>query len=311
MTNDDKKAAQERLQKQIVEALGPSQEVQEQFRQTMEPILKLQREYVQAVRGINTAIAQNQEKILGFMNGVQNAARSFTRIAQEAVKLLPPPEVLQRLAIAHSQRTRLDEAGFLPHKTMISIVEDKELKGENLSEAIEEHFRSQWTKIEEIFLADINGFDVDDEAKETFREALAAHRVGHYRSVCRLLFPEFERIIRYEVLDGQLKGLASQRKFRELAGGLGLSEAQKLGGMTVISLFDNLMDHMYLRAEEPEQVEAIRHDPIPNRNACLHGILVYNTAKNSINMLVMADFIYRIIGILKEPEEDVEGENEG
>ena len=97
-------------------------------------------------------------------------------------------------------------------------------------------------------------------------------------------FPEFERITRYDLHGGKLKGLASLREFRQLVSDMGISTARKLGGMSIFGLLEFLLDHLYTRAEEPEQVEQIKNDPIPNRNACLHGILSYNTQKNSINI---------------------------
>ena len=66
------------------------------------------------------------------------------------------------------------------------------------------------------------GYDVDEEAKATVREALAAHEACFYRSVCRVLMPEIERVARTELHDGRLESITSQRRLRELAGKLPL-----------------------------------------------------------------------------------------
>lgn len=51
----------------------------------------------------------------------------------------------------------------------------------------------------------------------------------------------------------------------------------------------------------------MRNTPAPNRHAALHGFLPYDTAKNSINMLVMADFLFQVICALKAQQQEAVG----
>jgi hypothetical protein len=298
--DEEKKAAEENLASRITEVLAPTAETQEQIRRAMEPLLKFSQEYNNLSKRINSVFAENREQIARFMNGAEEIRKGFLQFAERVSETLPSQDVLEHWSRAIAQLERLEDVGFLPHSTMRSLMENENLDGAALSDAIEAHFREHWSEIEALFRKDIDGFDVDDEAKQTFREALAAHGNGHYRAVCRLLFPEFERIARDEIHNGELNGIGSQPGLKEFVDALGLSTVSKLGGLRVLPLMEVLLDHLYLNVRKPAQVEKFRNDPIPNRHACLHGILVYNTAKNSINMLIMADFIYRIVGILKQ-----------
>ena len=55
------------------------------------------------------------------------------------------------------------------------------------------------------------GTTVDDEAKTTFGEALNAHEAGFYRSVCRVLMPEIERVSRVELHGDRLERITPSR----------------------------------------------------------------------------------------------------
>ena len=39
-------------------------------------------------------------------------------------------------------------------------------------------------------------------------------------------------------------------------------------------------------------------DPVPNRHAVIHGLISYSTAQNSINTLIMVDFMFHLIGVV-------------
>lgn len=320
-----------RIRKQIEDAREPMKQAQEQFRQMMEPM----RETQERLRKLMEPMHETQERVRLLMEPFERIREQFSQtfkpiqdyidanraqMEQFTVRLneryadlfadlkplLPPPEVLEQWAKAGLHDKRLEEAGWLPHKTFLFILDDESLGAEQLSDTIEDFWRSNWNVIEAAFSTRIAAFAVDEEAKLTFREALSAHQQGHYRAVCRMLFPEFERIARYELHGGELKGLTSLRKFRNLAGNLGIDSANALGGLSIVRMFNVLFEHLYTRVETEEELNAIRDDAVPNRHACLHGIISYNSAKNSANMLIMADFIYEIVTLLKTIKADEE-----
>jgi hypothetical protein len=66
-----------------------------------------------------------------------------------------------------------------------------------------------------------------------------------------------------------------------------------------IALYLKLEGHLYKRVKKPDEVERAQADAVPNRHASLHGIVVYNTAKSSLNALIMTDFIFHLISQIK------------
>jgi hypothetical protein len=49
---------------------------------------------------------------------------------------------------------------------------------------------------------------------------------------------------------------------------------------------------------------AVADDPVPNRHAALHGLLPYAAQKHSMNMLIVADFLFQVICTVKRSAAD-------
>ena len=207
----------------------------------------------------------------------------------------------QAIARTSAQCQRIEDAGWLPHYTTPFDKLD-EADDEDFDPVLEAHYSDNWLQVRSTFTARVQVYAVDDEAKEAFAEALAAHEAGLYRATTRILFPEIERVARKE-LHGQMNGETSQRALRQAAEELGLSDVEP-GGMYAFKLFGKLFDHLYAPTKTLEALEAIALDPVPNRHAAMHGFLSYGSAKNSINMLVMADFLFQVICALKEQQRE-------
>jgi hypothetical protein len=144
---------------------------------------------------------------------------------------------------------------------------------------------------------------VDDEAKAAFREALDAHTVGMYRCVCRLLFPEIERVARLEIYDGRVgKRMTSQHDLRKLAGRLTPGALEPIGFLN-LNLFKKLQGHLYDDIKTEEHRVRCEADAVPNRHAALHGFVVYATMQNSLNTIFMTDYILQIIDYYKRRAE--------
>ena len=146
--------------------------------------------------------------------------------------------------------------------------------------------------------ASLAEYDIDDEATATFVEALNAHEPGFYRSVCRVLMPEIERVSRVELHGDRLYRITSQPLMRELAGQLPISTVEP-GGFLGLNLFRRLSEHLYEHVDDEDSRRRFAEDPVPNRHTAVHGLVVYSSMQNSLNAVFMADFIFQVIGLLK------------
>src|SRR5690606_847997 len=206
----------------------------------------------------------------------------------------------QAITRASAQCQRIEDAGWLPHYTTPFDKLD-EADDEDFDAVLEAHYSDSWPAVRSTFTRRVQVYPVDDEAKEAFAEALAAHEAGLHRATTRIPFPEIGRVARKQ-LHGQMNGETSQRASRQAAEELGLSHVEP-GGMYAFKLFEKLFDHLYAPAKSLEALEAIARDPVPNRHGAMHGFLPYSSAKNSINMLVMADFLFQVICALKTQQQ--------
>ena len=135
-------------------------------------------------------------------------------------------------------------------------------------------------------------------AKATFGEALHSHEAGFYRSVCHVLMPEIERVSRAELHGDRLDRITSQPLLRELAGQLPISAVEP-DGFLGLNLFHRLSEHLYEHVDDEGRRRRFAGDPVPNRHAAVHGLVVYSTMQNSLNAVFMADFIFQVISLLK------------
>jgi hypothetical protein len=252
---------------------------------------------------------------------LENTARQFieaqkqiSRTFQSVVEGLAPTlhnigELIKNVAILERQGRLLKDAGFLPHSTMpVNLIEECADDPILLSNSIEKHYRDNWPQIQAAFIAGVNAYSIDDEAKAVFREALTAHEIGHFRSVVRLLFPEIERVA---TTDGTLKrfvnkkGLKPIQLLQELAGKLSVSDVQPRGYFG-LALFQRLTDHLYVSVWTDEKRTHMEADTVPNRHAAVHGLVVYRSFKNSLNTLFMTDYVFQIIDVIKKSASEVQ-----
>ena len=194
---------------------------------------------------------------------------------------------------------RIERAGWLPHYTTpFDALANTDVTIASTTNILERHYTDNWTSVKQAFLDRLQRYELDDEAKSVFVEALMSHEHGLYRACPRLLFPEIERVARVELHEGSTGPITSQRVLIEMAGDLGLGEVEP-GGIYSMQLFTKLFDHLYAHVKTDEEKAAIALDPVPNRHATLHGLRSYSTQQNSINALIMTDFIFQIICAVK------------
>lgn len=216
-----------------------------------------------------------------------------------SAQLAPLGERLRWVGEETAKCERLEAVGWLPHSSSpFDLVEENTVDSAGLDSAIEHYYQDNWADISSAMLTEISQCEIDEEAKATFAEAVAAHGYGLYRCVPRLLFPEIERVARIEIHGGAMDKMASQDRLRDAIGGLTPAEMASTG-ITGLRLYYKLAGHLYAHVKNPAELAKMASDPVPNRHASLHGYVSYRSIKSSLNALVVADYLLQAISTLK------------
>ena len=204
----------------------------------------------------------------------------------------------------------LGKAGWLPHHTM--PFDDIADYGEDIEAArsgLLDYYKSNWTDVRSEVESRWSGYKIDAEAKATFREALDAHESGLYRCVCRVLFPEIERVFRTKLFDRKIGPIPYQQFVKKLLDDKDIEDFV-LEGLYDLSIFghltkaittedasgsDKLIYGLFQGVKNEADRDRLNKDPIPNRHAAIHGLVVYSSQQNSLNAIFMADYIFRIV----------------
>lgn len=196
---------------------------------------------------------------------------------------------LEELHARHRIGNALNEVGWLPHHSVpYRIVVECEGDPARLDSRVDDYYRTRWNEIRDDMESGLEYHHIDDEARAVFREALSAHEAGLYRGICRALFPEIERMIgagnvgTRKMLDKLLEESEDPagRAFREIYNPV---------------LFNRLVRHAYERVVTEDERARFEQDPVPNRHAAVHGLVAYTTHKHSMNMLILTEYVFRIL----------------
>jgi hypothetical protein len=220
------------------------------------------------------------------------------RIATEAIR--KTTDRFSGLYQAHRRTVQVFETlGWLPHDTWpkrLTTGED-DLSISEIGEQLEVHYRDQWDTVQSEFSSSFDRLEIDAETRLALGESLQAHRNGHYRAVVRLLFPEIEKEIRTAFYrDALTSHIAGQKEFLDRISRVAFGHV--LQREFDLTLYKKLSTHMYQTVNDNNR-SLVAADPVPNRHAALHGLVTYASAQNSINTLIMADYILRLITSLK------------
>jgi hypothetical protein len=172
-----------------------------------------------------------------------------------------------------------------------------------VSDLLAEHYTKNWDVTKARFLVELETYAVDEDAKSCFREALLCHEARLYRPCVRTLFPEIERVVRDEILEGRLDGIAGLKEFRDAVSFLPAYEITSRS-TTSMALYKRLQRHLYAKADQPTLLHALEKEAVPNRHAALHGLLPYKAQQNSINALIMTDFAFMLVSVLIDAKHD-------
>ena len=149
-----------------------------------------------------------------------------------------------------------------------------------------------WAGIRADIESRLNDYHIDDEAKDTFRVALSAHEHGNYRCVCRVLFPEIERVIRVNLFNGA-GSVRTNEMLEKLIDDRPLEDFISKEAFGLV-LFGRLVKHLCEQVSDEERGK-FEQNFVPNRHAAIHGLMSYSTHKHSMNMIIMADYIFQIL----------------
>ena len=201
---------------------------------------------------------------------------------------------------------KLESAGWLPHPTLPQelFATVDEMDAGTIGEQVEAYYRDHWDGVEEQFRRNFRNSGLDEEAFAAVDEALIAHRHGLYRACCRTVFPEIERVARIRFYDGKGATITSLREVRESILELPLSDVTDHGywAMRVLHFIE---EHCYAPVKADDDVDA--RSSLPNRHAIAHGRIPYASARDSINSLVAADFMFRALNAIVSNRAEGEG----
>ena len=234
------------------------------------PPLQLPRVELPGLAAIGADLAEASERWRKAMEPLNAIGEQFRR-QMEAMQATLAPFAEQFAWIEAQERKceHLERAGWLPHRSSpFAAIDDADADADDaaVDRAVADHYLSNWAEVSASLQSEIAGCELDDEARQCFEEALAAHGAGLYRCAPRLLFPEVERVARIELHGGALDGMASQHRLVAAIGDLTPAEMASTG-VTGLRFYKKLTEHLYLRLKDPDRVAAAQADPVPNRHA--------------------------------------------
>ena len=235
----------------------------------------------EALEPVATQLATVAQQLAVSLGPVNKRLRELAEAS--APYLVKWSELAPRFAEWSRTVDTLNEVGWLPYHTApFHLVDECGDDLDLLDRRFSEYYRTRWSEIRDDMESRVEDYHIDHEARETFREALSAHEAGLYRCVCRVLFPEIERTIG--------AGFRSKRLLEKLTGTGDLADyafRERFGYV----LFGRLVKHVY----ESGTRASFERDPVPNRQAAMHGLVSYSTHKHSMNMLILTDYIFQIL----------------
>lgn len=260
----------------------------------------LTREFAPVLRGLNE-----------FAVRLEPLTRSLAAAAPLVQAVAP---VMRRWGTAESLLKR----GWVPsHTTPFGLVAECGDDDVKLTRSLLSYYTDNWSEVRTQLETRLSSHEIDEEAKATFREALDAHEAGLYRSVSRVLFPEFERLFRVALFDGRAGQKPYKTFVKKLSGeaaNLDLADFL-IAGIQDIVLFKYLTEGITgcdtsgndSGSTTPEyfpglavgvdetNVERARRSPIPTRHAVAHGLVAYSSQHSSLNALFIAGYIFSVV----------------
>ena len=194
----------------------------------------------------------------------------------------------------------IEQAGWLPHPAIPRTIvqEYLECDAAELQAEIGHYFKTNWPEVEIMLRRRLDNAGLDDETIAVMDEAFRAHGAGLYRAVCRTVFPEIERVARQRFygLD-HLQPITSLKEVRAAIADLAPSDLRPLEVWWILSAFGFINRRCYVTVDSLSD-NANESGIMLNRHAVAHGVGSPSTARESLNMLFLADFMFHALDAL-------------
>ena len=214
-------------------------------------------------------------------------------VAAEAMERLRP--ALKQFHERKQTHDALDKVGWLPHPSVpYRLVEGCGDDLALLDARVAEYYRTRWTEIR-------------DEMESGLAEYHMTMKRGR-RSGRRTLSPRVWTVPGYLPLvvprnraDHRSAGDRQDADDRETAC---IGRSDRI--VQVRELFDRVMLERHSRGTPTSRYgprangRGFERDPVPNRHAAIHGRVAYSTHKHSMNMLILTDYVFRILPPLED-----------
>ena len=250
---------------------------------------------------------------------VERETPRIRKFMETAAPLLSP--VLSDIEKWNISMDVLAKAGWLPHYTMpFAAIAKSDGNEDQVCAAILEYYTRNWENVREQIENRLTGYRIDAEAKATLREAFDAHESGLHRCVCRVLFPEIERVLFVKLFGGILgdKRITYDKYIKTLAGEDRSIEDFIVDGLYDLAVFGQItkavrekdrQDHGEEHLSKADEMifgifssvrneghrESLSQNPIPNRHAAMHGVVSYSLPQHSLNTIFLADYMFGIV----------------
>ena len=265
------------------------QQISETLTLRLEPLTSVVREIHEAIeRRYGRALRQVTGSIISQLEPLASTLLELARVIEPYV---------HALLIEEKNRKIFARTSWLPSPSYpVSIFNNCSDNITDLDKLIEAHYRKHWPSFRKDFKAKVeNCKHLDEESKGCFLEALEAHQNSYYRLVPRSLIPEFERIFRLNLLDGNPGKLSDSKIKATLENDSEFSYI--VDSYSDFSIIEKFSNYLY---ENVNKRNINSYKEIPNRHAALHGVVPYSTFKNSMNMLILAEYFLRNLSANRE-----------
>ncbi len=243
---------------------------------------------IQSLPELIAVLSRKLEPFQPFLQSMERISQAITPFLEE---MAPYIEYFARYSkFIESVRP----TGWLPYHTVsIDCVEECGGDVSFLEAYLTNFYETNWENIQQDIEKRLDHYHIAEETKATFREVLSAHVIGHYRCVCRVLFPEIDREFRIHFFEDSAGSISSKKMLEKFNNQTTLRNVLPREAYGWI-LFNRLIHHLYEPVDDGNRAH-YENDYVPNRHASTHGLVSYSTFKHSMNMIIMADYIFQVL----------------
>ena len=207
----------------------------------------------------------------------------------QTLELLPP--------LVHPKESEATELGWVVHRTLPMNLPDNTTE-EELDDAIKAYYEDEWTEVRRDIELTMGSYLIDHDSKEIMEQALQAHEGRLYRLPPLALLPAIERAVRVNMKQ-ELVGRSFNIKENILNG---IDNLPWFSISSAAMQKETLENHLYQQVENETERAQFAENHIPNRNAAIHGLVAYSSAKSSLNSIFLADCVFHIVTEMKKQE---------